>query len=59
MNPGIYLIMVYGRIINENPATYWNDRISFIPHGLSGRQLRYYRNKIAVAIKALVSYIAC
>ena len=44
----------YGRIINENPATYWNDRISFVPHGLSRRQLRYYRNKIAVSIKAPV-----
>lgn len=46
----------YGRIINKSPATYWNDRISFVPRGLSARQLRYYRDKIAMALKAPVGW---
>ena len=46
----------YGRIINNNPAAYWNDRISFVPNGLSTRQLRYYRDKIALTIKAPMNW---
>lgn len=46
----------YGRIINKDPVTYWNDRITFIPYGLNRSQLSYYRDKIALALKARVSW---
>lgn len=46
----------YGRIINNDPVTYWNDRITFIPNGLTARQLRYYRDKTALALKARVGW---
>lgn len=45
----------YGRIINHNPRTYWNDRMTFIPNGISRFKLKYYRDKIAIALKAPVS----
>jgi hypothetical protein len=43
----------YGRLINHNPKTYWNDRIAFIPNGISWFKLKYYRNKIAMALNPL------
>jgi len=48
----------YGKIINNNPAAYWNDKITFIPRGLSRRKLKWYHDKIAIAIKARISLIA-
>lgn len=38
----------YGKIINNNPKTYWYDKIAFVPIGLSKLKLRYYRNKILI-----------
>jgi len=40
----------YGKIVNNNPKTYWNERIAFIPRGLSKFKLKYYRDKIAIAL---------
>jgi len=45
----------YGRLVNSNPKTYWNDRLVFVPRGLSRLKLTYYRNKIALVLKAPVS----
>lgn len=42
----------YGRLVNYNPATYWNDKITFIPAGVSRLRLKYYRDRIAAALKA-------
>jgi len=44
----------YGKLINKQPATYWNDRIAFVPQGLSRFKLKYYRNQILSAIGARV-----
>ncbi len=44
----------YGRLINPNPKTYWNDRITFLPHGISKFKLKYYRDKIAMALNVPV-----
>lgn len=44
----------HGKIINPNPKTYWNDRIAFIPNGLSKSRLKFYRHKIALVLKAPV-----
>ena len=44
----------YGRLINHNPKTYWNDRITFVPHGISRFKLKYYRDKIAMALNVPV-----
>ena len=59
MNPEIYLAGTTALDVSlwnckYRPAACWNDRISFVPNGLSGRQLMHYRNKISVAIKAPV-----
>ena len=48
----------YGKIINNNPAAYWNDKITFIPRGLSRRKLECYHDKIALALNGRVPWIA-
>ena len=40
----------YGRLINHNPKTYWNDRITFLPHGISRLKLKYYRDNISMLL---------
>jgi len=40
----------YGKLINNDPRTYWNNRITFIPQAISKRKLKYYRDKIARAL---------
>ncbi|MCX5704035.1 MAG: radical SAM protein [Candidatus Omnitrophica bacterium] len=42
----------YGKLINKNPKEYWNDRMVFIPDGISRSKLKFYRNKIAIAFMA-------
>ncbi len=48
----------YGKLLNTNPKTYWNDRMVFLPRRVSIPKLRYYHDKIAVALKAPLSWRA-
>ena len=47
----------YGRLINHNPKTYWNDRITFVPSGVSKLKLRYYRDNITMALNKGHGYL--
>lgn len=48
----------YGKMIEPDPRKFWNNKIVFLPDGLSKSKLKYYRDKIAIALKAPVSLSA-
>lgn len=45
----------YGRLINHDPRTYWNDRVTFIPNGISRFKLKYYYNKILTLLSSFAN----
>lgn len=47
----------YGRLVNNHPQTYWNDRITFVPKGLSKVKLKCYRDRIARVLNPNAPFI--
>ncbi|MCM8782639.1 MAG: hypothetical protein NC828_06300, partial [Candidatus Omnitrophica bacterium] len=35
----------YGTLVNKNPNTYWNNKISFLPYGLTVSRLKKLRKE--------------